>query len=124
MIEIRDVSKTYHMGGTVVRALRGVSLKIEPGEFLAITGPSGSGKSTLMHVIGLLDVPDSGSYRLHGREISKLTDDELAVLRRQEIGFVFQQFHLLARTSAAENVSLPLLYSRGSYDLHAAGLLL
>jgi macrolide transport system ATP-binding/permease protein len=124
MIEIRDAHKTYHMGDTVVRALRGVSLTIEPGEFVAITGPSGSGKSTLMHVIGLLDVPDSGSYRLHGHEIAKLSDDELAVLRRQEIGFVFQQFHLLARTSAAENVSLPLLYSRGSFDLGAARELL
>ncbi|HKQ30433.1 MAG TPA: ABC transporter permease [Burkholderiales bacterium] len=124
MIELRDVHKTYHMGDTVVRALRGVSLNVEPGEFLAITGPSGSGKSTLMHVIGLLDVPDSGSYRLYEREISKLSDDQLAVLRRQEVGFVFQQFHLLARTSAAENVSLPLLYSHGRYDLDVARELL
>jgi macrolide transport system ATP-binding/permease protein len=124
MIEVRDVHKTYQMGDTVVRALRGVSLTIEPGEFVAITGPSGSGKSTLMHVIGLLDVPDKGSYRLHGHEISKLTDDQLAVWRRREIGFVFQQFHLLARTSALENVSLPLLYSQGRYDLAAAQALL
>lgn len=124
MIEVRDVYKTYHMGDTVVRALRGVTLTIEPGEFVAITGPSGSGKSTLMHVIGLLDVPDKGSYRLHGHEIAKLTDDQLALWRRQEIGFVFQQFHLLARTTAAENVSLPLLYSRGHYDLDIARALL
>src|SRR6185436_8041324 len=100
------------MGDTTVHALRGVTLTIESGEFVAITGASGSGKSTLMHVIGLLDVPDTGSYRLHGREVAHLTQDELAVARREEIGFVFQQFHLLARTTAAENVSLPLLYSQ------------
>jgi macrolide transport system ATP-binding/permease protein len=120
MIELRDVRKTYRMGDSLVHALQGVSLSIEPGEFVAITGPSGSGKSTLMHVIGLLDVPDSGSYRLHGREVARMSEDELAVLRRSEVGFVFQQFHLLSRTSAAENVSLPLLYSRGRYDLAAA----
>jgi macrolide transport system ATP-binding/permease protein len=124
MIELRDVHKTYQMGGEVVRALRGVTLTIESGEFIAITGPSGSGKSTLMHIIGLLDVPDKGSYRLQGREVSRLTEDELAVARREEIGFVFQQFHLLARTTAAENVSLPLLYSQHRFDLEAAtGLL-
>ncbi len=120
MIELRDVYKTYRMGETLVRALRGVSLTIGRGEFVAITGPSGSGKSTLMHIIGLLDVPDSGSYRLHGREVARMTENELAILRRGEIGFVFQQFHLLARTAADENVALPLLYSRGRYDLAAA----
>ncbi|MBI3897043.1 MAG: ABC transporter permease [Gammaproteobacteria bacterium] len=124
MIELRDIHKTYRMGDTTVQALRGVSLTIASGEFVAITGPSGSGKSTLMHIIGLLDVPDSGSYQLQGREVAKLDEDELAIQRRRAIGFVFQQFHLLARTSAAENVSLPLLYSQGRYDLTAARALL
>src|SRR5579863_7665544 len=109
MIEISGIRKTYKMGEEEVRALAGVSLKIKPGEFVAIMGPSGSGKSTLMHILGLLDVPDSGSYRLYGREVSQLSEDELAVLRRQTIGFVFQQFNLLARTTAAENVALPQL---------------
>jgi macrolide transport system ATP-binding/permease protein len=124
LIELLDVHKAYRMGETTVHALRGVSLTIDRGEFVAITGPSGSGKSTLMHVIGLLDTPDSGSCRLHGREIARLTENELAVLRRGEVGFVFQQFHLLARTTAEENVSLPLLYSRGRYDLAASRALL
>ena len=91
MIELKDICKTYRMGDTSVHALRGVSLTIEPGDFVAISGPSGSGKSTLMHVIGLLDVPDSGSYRLLGKEVAHLEEDELAVLRREAIGFVFQQ---------------------------------
>jgi macrolide transport system ATP-binding/permease protein len=124
MIELRDVSKTYQMGDTTVHALRGVSLRIEPGEFIAITGPSGSGKSTLMHVIGLLDVPDAGSYRLFGREVAHLSGDELAVLRREAIGFVFQQFNLLARTAADENVAMPLLYSNHRLDLGRARELL
>ena len=124
MIELKDVHKTYQMGDTTVHALRGVSLTIEAGEFIAIIGPSGSGKSTLMHVIGLLDVPDRGTYKLHGRDVSRLSDDQLAVVRREEIGFVFQQFHLLPRTTAAENVSLPLLYSRHRPDLAAARELL
>ncbi|MDH3513538.1 MAG: ABC transporter permease [Gammaproteobacteria bacterium] len=117
MIELRDIHKTYRMGETSVQALREVSLTIEPGEFVAITGPSGSGKSTLMHVIGLLDVPDAGSYRLQGRETANLPEDELAVLRREAIGFVFQQFNLLPRISACENVAMPLLYSRHDLDL-------
>ena len=124
MIELRDVHKTYRMGTTEVQALRGVTLTIAQGDFVAISGPSGSGKSTLMHVIGFLDVPDRGSYRLNGSEVEQLSEDDLAQRRRREIGFVFQQFHLLARASAAENVCLPLLYSRGRPDTDAARALL
>ncbi|HEU5338954.1 MAG TPA: ABC transporter permease [Sulfuricaulis sp.] len=124
MIELQDVNKTYRMGNTRVQALRGVSLTIQPGEFVAITGPSGSGKSTLMHMIGLLDVPDTGSYHLLGRETSHLQEDELAVLRREAIGFVFQQFNLLPRASAGENVAMPLLYSRHELDMTRAKKLL
>src|SRR3990172_2131549 len=102
----------------------GFPLRIEPGDFVAITGPSGSGKSTLMHVIGLLDVPDSGSYRLLGKEVAHLGEDELAVLRREAIGFVFQQFNLLPRISAGENVAMPLLYSRHDPDPARAETLL
>src|ERR1700722_19538633 len=109
------------MGDQEVKALNGVSLKIEPGEFVAIMGPSGSGKSTMMHILGLLDVPDAGSYRLYGREVSQLTEDELAVMRRKAIGFVFQTFNLLARTSALENVALPQLYSHRKLDLAKSG---
>ncbi len=124
MIELKDVSKTYRLGDTEVHALRGVSLRIDPGEYIAITGPSGSGKSTLMHVIGLLDVPDSGTYRLSDREVSKLSPDELAEARRETIGFVFQQFNLLPRITAAENVAMPLIYSEHRLDLPRARELL
>jgi len=116
MIEIKNVTKTYQMGDTTVHALRGVSLTIEDGDFVAIMGPSGSGKTTMANVLGLLDVPSSGSYKLNGREISQLSEDDLAVLRREEIGFIFQQFNLLPRMSAAENVALPLLYSGHEND--------
>ncbi len=117
MIELKEISKTYVMGDNVVPVLRGVSLKIEDGDFVAIMGPSGSGKSTLTHIIGLLDVPSTGSYQLNGREVSKLSEDDLAVLRREEIGFIFQQFNLLPRMDARENVALPMLYSRRTLDL-------
>jgi len=112
------------MGEVTVPALRGVSLAIGSGEFLAIMGPSGSGKSTLLHIIGLLDVPDSGSYCLNGKEVSYLSEDDLAALRRDAIGFVFQQFNLLPRMSALENAALPLLYSAHRIDLHRSRALL
>ena len=111
MIEIENITKVYQMGETEVRALNGVSLKIADGEWAAITGPSGSGKSTLMAILGCLDSPTSGSYKLDGTDVAKMRDDQLARVRNQKIGFVFQQFNLLARTSALENVELPLLYS-------------
>ncbi len=129
MIEIENVTKVYQMGETEVRALNGVSLKIEDGEWTAITGPSGSGKSTLMAILGCLDSPTSGTYRLDGIDVAKMRDDQLAAVRNKKIGFVFQQFNLLARTSALENVELPLLYSsmnhrreKASSALEAVGL--
>ncbi len=114
MISLQNITKTYAMGEVAVQALNGVSLTIEPGDFVAIMGPSGSGKSTLLHILGLLDVPDEGSYRLLGYEISHLSDNDLAALRNSTIGFVFQHFNLLARTSAEENVFLPTIYAAGS----------
>ncbi len=111
MLEIKNIFKTYQMGQAEVKALNDVSLKISSGEFVAIMGASGSGKSTLMHILGLLDRPDSGSYYLAGRDITNLSDEELATLRNRIIGFVFQQFHLLPRMTALENAELPLIYA-------------
>jgi len=111
LISFRDLTKEYNVGGEIVHALAGVSLDIPEGEYIAIMGPSGSGKSTLMNVLGCLDTPTGGSYRLKGREIARLSDDELAAIRNQEIGFVFQTFNLLARSDALHNVELPLIYA-------------
>ena len=111
VLELKDIFKTYTSGNTTFNALDGVSLKIKKGEFVSITGPSGSGKSTLMHVVGLLDNPTSGQVLLEGRDISKLKEEQLAKIRNVTLGFVFQQFNLLAKTSSLENVMLPLLYS-------------
>jgi putative ABC transport system ATP-binding protein len=116
LIELRDVTKTYDTGDVQVHALRGVSLSIERGEFVAVMGASGSGKSTLMNVLGCLDRPTSGSYLLAGEEVARLGRDRLAELRNGTLGFVFQSFNLLARTSALENVELPLLYAHVSAD--------
>ncbi len=114
MIEIENITKIYHLGETEVRALDGVSLTIQKGEMVAIMGPSGSGKSTLMAILGCLDVPTSGTYRLEGATVETLTDNQLANVRSRKIGFVFQQFNLLARTTALDNVLLPLTYSGAS----------
>lgn len=111
VIDIQDVTKTYQLGTVDVHALRGIDLTVDPGEMVAIMGPSGSGKSTLMNIIGCLDIPTSGTYLLDGSDVASLTDDELAVLRNKKIGFCFQNFNLLARTTALANVELPLVYA-------------
>jgi len=113
LIELTNVHKTYDLGEVKVHALCGVDLEIERGEFLALMGPSGSGKSTLLNILGCLDRPTRGSYRLDGHEVSGLSRDQLARIRNEKIGFIFQNFNLLPRTSALENVELPLLYARG-----------
>ncbi len=121
VIDIQDVTKIYHLGAVEVRALNGVSLAVGAGEWVAIMGPSGSGKTTLMNIIGCLDRPTGGSYRLDGLEVARMSDSQLAAVRNHKIGFVFQTFNLLPRTSALDNVELPLVYA-GARDRRGRAL--
>jgi len=116
MIEINNITKTYGSGDTAFQALKGISFTIKDGEFIAIMGPSGSGKSTLMHILGCLDTPTTGTYFLDGKDVSTLTDEELADIRRLHVGFVFQSFNLLPRTIVMRNVMLPLIYAGVSVE--------
>jgi putative ABC transport system ATP-binding protein len=115
LIELRGVTKTYRMGKVEVQALRGIDLTVPEGEFIAIMGASGSGKSTLMNILGCLDVPSEGQYLLDGVDVARLNDDELAGIRNRKIGFVFQSFNLIPRTTALHNVEMPLIYSGGAH---------
>jgi putative ABC transport system ATP-binding protein len=116
VISVRNLTKTYHVGEHQVNALRSISMDVHKGEFVSVIGPSGSGKSTLMHILGCLDQPTSGQYFLDGRDVSRLSDDDISLVRNQQIGFVFQGFNLLTRTSALENVELPLLYGKNNFS--------
>jgi len=120
LIEIRDLTKVYRMGEVEVHALNGVSLDIDRGEWVAIMGPSGSGKSTMMHIVGCLDIPTSGSYVLDGVDVSQMVESQLAAVRNHKIGFVFQAYNLLARTSAIKQVMLPMQYSRDGFRIPRA----
>ncbi len=115
IIEIEQITKVYHMGDVEVKALDGISLVVQPGEFLAIMGPSGSGKSTLMNILGCLDRPTSGTYLLEGQDVSRMSRDQLAHVRNQKIGFVFQSYNLLAQASALQNVLMPVVYRRNGH---------
>src|SRR5437588_3310854 len=121
MIKVENLTRQYKMGSTIVHALRGVSLEIHEGEFVAIMGPSGSGKSTFMNLAGCLDKPTSGDYWLDGINVSRMNDNQLAEIRNEKIGFIFQQFNLLPRTSAVRQVELPMLYS-GMPDRHSRAM--
>lgn len=114
VIKIRNITRDFPLGNEIVKVLKGIDLDIERGEYVALMGPSGSGKSTLMNLLGCLDTPTSGSYELNGSDVSNMTDDELAEIRNKEIGFVFQTFNLLPRTTALENVALPMIYAGAS----------